>query len=435
MVEMKIIESVIAALKEDYLCDNCLGRLNAGLLSGYSNEQRGKIMREFLAFLIDSGEKIEVNNSNFYGMKFRNLKLKPENPGRCRICNNFFIEDLEKMARRVVKNLDGIEFNTFLIGTKLTDEMQKEEEKFWEKTDIEFTEPIKSEINREIGKIVERITGKKFDQKNPDVTMVVNLKTKKIKPEVRSLYIFGGYKKLVRGIPQAKWVCLKCRGRGCKNCKGKGKLYPTSVQEIIEKPMLKMVGSDSSKFSGMGREDIDARCLDYRPFVIEIVKPLKRSIDVKGIEKKINKSNKVNVKGLRSTAKDMIRKIKFAKIDKTYLAVVDFKKKIDRKKLKELKKIVGTPILQKTPLRVVHRRADKFRKRMVKRMIWRLVKGKRMEFKITGETGLYIKELITGDEGRTQPNISDILDDKIKKISLDVIKFDKSVVRLNRKKI
>ena len=46
-----------------------------------------------------------------------------------------------------------------------------------------------------------------------------------------------------------------------------------------EKPILKIAKSEKSSFHGLGREDIDARCLDYRPFVIEIEKPIKRKIN------------------------------------------------------------------------------------------------------------------------------------------------------------
>ncbi|MEK6910102.1 MAG: hypothetical protein AABW61_03445 [Candidatus Aenigmatarchaeota archaeon] len=34
-----------------------------------------------------------------------------------------------------------------------------------------------------------------------------------------------------------------------------------------------------------------------------------------------------------------------------------------------------------------------------------------------------MKELITGDEGRTQPNVSGLINNKVKKLSLDVIKI------------
>ncbi len=120
--------------------------------------------------------------------------------------------------------------------------------------------------------------------------------------------------------------------------------------------------------------------------------------------------------------KELIRRIKTERYDKTYLAEVDFEKNIDKKKLRLLKQLTKEPILQKTPLRVVHRRADKFRKRNVKKISWGS-KGKKLKLKITAESGLYIKELIAGDEGRTKPNVSDIVENKVRKISLDVIKI------------
>jgi tRNA pseudouridine synthase 10 len=419
---MKVEEKIIEILKHP-TCDSCLGREFGNLLSGFSNEQRGKIIRQYAAFLVDAGEKIDVDFSNFYGIKFRNVKIKPEKPEKCKLCKNFFLEKIDATAKKAVEKLKGIEFDTFLVGSIIPDDLLRTEEELWLKIGIESVEPMKSEVNRELGKRIEKTTGKSFKAKNPDVTIIVDLNTDKIGIDIRSLFVFGKYQKLVRGIPQAKWVCLKCGGKGCTYCKGEGKLYPTSVQEIIEKPLLKAAKSKRSKFSAHGREDIDARCLDYRPFVIELVKPIKRKIDLKKIEKEINKSKKVKAKGLKFADKEMIRKLKFTKIDKTYLAVVEFKKAVDKKKLRELKNLTKEPILQKTPLRVVHRRADKYRKRLVKKISWKLLGRKKLQLKIRGETGLYIKELITGDEDRTKPNISQLLDNKVKKISLDVIKI------------
>jgi len=420
---MKILDNAISAMKEGYICDHCLGRMCANLLSGYANEQRGKIIRQFAAFLIDSGEKIDVDLSNFYGIKFRNAKIKPEKPKECKLCKNFFLERIDDAAKKVAKKLGEFESDTFLIGSIVPNELAKLEEDFWAKAGIEWCEPIKNEINREVGKRVEKITKKKFEAKNPDVTVLVDFNTGRVKAEIRSLYVFGRYSKFVRNLPQTKWVCNECGGKGCRKCKGVGKMYKTSVQEIIEKPFLKAAGSRKSKFHGAGREDINARCLGQRPFVIEIVKPAKRKIDLKKIEKAVNKGKKVKVYGLKFTAKDTIMRLKTAKVDKTYRAVVDFAKAVDKKKLKELKKLPSMPIIQKTPLRVVHRRADKFRKRLVKKISYKVLAKKRLEVTITSEGGLYIKELINGDEGRTEPNIADLINNKVKKISLDVIKF------------
>jgi tRNA pseudouridine synthase 10 len=422
---MKLEEKIIEILKEDFICDNCLGRFFSELLSGFSNKERGRILRNYLAFLLDSGEKIEVNTSNFYGIKFRNIKLEIKEPEKCKICGNFFEGEIDELAKKIVEELKDIEFQTFLIGSIPRDEMLNEEEKLQEKVGIEFSETIKSEINRELGKRVEKLSGKKFSLQNPDITIIVNLKTGKIKKEIRSLFIYGKYKKLVRGIPQSKWVCSNCRGKGCIKCKGTGKLYPTSVQEEIEKPLLKATKAKKSALHTEGREDIDARCLDYRPFVIELIKPLKRKINLKEMEKKINKSKKVKVRLLGFVDKGLVKKIKSERSEKTYQVEVEFEKEIDREKLKELKKLEGQAILQKTPTRVLHRRSDKMRKRIVKEISWKLMGKKKCVFRIRAQSGLYIKELITGDQGRTNPNISELISNKPKKIKLDVIKIHK----------
>jgi tRNA pseudouridine synthase 10 len=425
---MKIDEKLIEVFKDGYTCNNCAGRTLGNLLSGLSNEERGRILRHYIAFLIDSGEKLDVDLSNFYEIKFRNVKIKPEKPKECKICKNFFLKKIDELASEVVKKVKGIDFNTFQVGSIVSDELLKNEEKLLEIVGIEFSETIKSEINRELGKRVEKLTGKVFALRNPDLTIVVDLNTNSIRTQIRSLYFFGKYKKLVRGIPQTKWTCSRCGGKGCTYCKGEGKLYKTSIQEIIEKPLLKATKSKKSSMHASGREDIDARCLGYRPFVIEMVKPLKRKVDLKKVIKNVNKSKKVNVDGLKiiTDAKQIIRKLKTEKWDKTYFAEVEFKKPIDKKKLKLLKALTKEPILQKTPLRVVHRRADKYRKRQVKEISYKAV-GKNLKLKIKAESGLYIKELINGDSDRTKPSIAEIIDNTPKRINLDVLKIHSKI--------
>lgn len=419
-----ILQNILEVLKDGYICDNCLGRIIANLLSGFSNKERGKILRAFFAFLIDSGEKLNIDLSNFYEFDFRNIKLKVKKPGKCKVCGSFF-DNINKITKKIIEKIKKkkIEFNTFLIGSIPTDEMLNAEEKIFDKVGIEFVESIRAEINRELGKEMEKLTGKKVDFKLPDLVIVVDLNTETIRLQIRSLYVFGKYKKLVRGIPQSKWICSKCKGKGCIACEGKGKLYPTSIQEIIEKPLIKATKAKKTKFSGAGREDIDARCLDFRPFVIELIKPLKRNISLRKIQKEINKSKKVKVKSLKFVDKRIVRKIKSERVDKTYLVEVEFEKEIDKEKLKKINEIVKQPIMQKTPLRVIHRRANKIRKRLVKKISYKLIGKKKLVLKIRAQSGLYIKELITGDEGRTEPNIANILKNKPKRILLDVIKI------------
>jgi len=424
---MKIVKNAIKVMEKGYVCDRCLGRIAGQLLSGMTNKERGKILRFVVAMLLDSGENLKIESSNFEGIKFRNKHNEggEKKDSVCWVCNNFFIKELPRLLKRVFKKVSKYEFKTYLVGTILSDDLAKRQEKLFELVGAEWVENIKNEINREVGKSIEKKFGGKLDRKNPDITVIMNLKTGGIRLQVKSLYIYGEYQKLVRGIPQATWYCPYCHGKGCPYCHGTGLLYPTSIQMIIEKPLLKATKAKKSKIHAAGREDIDARCLAWRPFVLELVKPKKRKVDLKKIQEKINKSKKVKVRKLKiiRNGKEMIKKIKSAKNDKTYRVIVEFEKPLDKEKLKNLKALKNSLIMQRTPLRVIHRRSDRLRKRKVKNISWKIISKNKLELKIRAEAGLYIKELITGDEGRTEPNVAEILENKPKKILLDVIKI------------
>ena len=78
-------------------------------------------------------------------------------------------------------------------------------------------------------------------------------------------------------------------------------------------------------------------------------------------------------------------------------------------------------IHQQTPLRVLRRRADKVRIKHVLDLKCESVDDTTFNMRIKTEGGLYIKELISGDDGRSQPNISDILGVNAVCEQLDVI--------------
>ena len=424
VILMELQDRFSEALKEP-ICDNCLGRCVGNLLSGMTNEQRGRIIRGYMAFLLDSGKKLDVHMPNFHGTRFRELKAETGGHEECRTCNDFFLDKIEEVSRKAAKKLEGMEFSTFLVGSIPTDEMRNREERLWDRVGVDYVEPIKSEINREVGKRVEKIAGKKFDPKDPDIVVTVDLKRGEVRAQVRSLYVSGGYKKLVRGIPQTRWTCTGCGGKGCVECGGEGKRYKTSVHEIVGKPIMKAAGGKDHAFHGSGREDIDARCLDYRPFVLEVVRPTKRGIDLRKVGKTINRSKKVQVSGLEFSDKAHVRKIKADRHDKTYSAEVDFEEAVDRKMLPRLAKLKGAVISQQTPTRVKHRRADILRKRGVKSFTIKLVGRRKARIEVRAEAGMYIKELISGDGGRTRPSVAELLNNKVKRIVLDVTKIHK----------
>ena len=69
----------------------------------------------------------------------------------------------------------------------------------------------------------------------------------------------------------------------------------------------------------------------------------------------------------------------------------------------------------------MHRRADLVRQRSIYSLEVERINSKKLRLQIKCQGGLYIKELISGDDGRTQPNVSSITGNKALCTQLDVI--------------
>ncbi|VVB60817.1 tRNA pseudouridine synthase Pus10 [uncultured archaeon] len=393
--------------KTGYVCDHCLGRQFGQLLSGYTHEERGRAIRTVLAMSAEIGEF--PFNENFRDIKFRLLKApsKPEGENKpCWVCEGLF-EKIGEIAKRAAEELKGIEFNTFHVGVTLSKKLLLNEEKLWESAGIDYCESIKTEIGREVGKQLSRELGKIVDLKNPDIVLLLNLERNAIELTLNPIYIAGRYKKFAK-IPQTTWYCPRCHGTGCDNCNWTGRLAKTSVQEIIAEPLLKATKGTGTRFHGAGREDADVLCLASRDFIIEILEPRKRKIDLKKIKLKASDAKKVEVNGLKFVSKEDIVKVKEMKAHKVYKMIVTLGKPVTTKDLEGLKTLKAT-ISQRTPQRVAHRRADIVRRRKIFSIKYKLVNSKTLELEVETEAGLYVKELVSGDEGRTKPSVSDIL--------------------------
>jgi tRNA pseudouridine synthase 10 len=170
--------------------------------------------------------------------------------------------------------------------------------------------------------------------------------------------------------------------------------------------------AEDTVFHGAGREDIDARMMGTgRPFIVEAVRPRTRAIDLLKLQEEINRQalGKVEVLDLARADSAMVERLKEATFQKTYSALVKLGAEVPEEKLKlVLAELVGS-IDQRTPTRVSHRRADKLRVRKVHSADLVEVTGNLARINIRGDSGLYIKELISGDGGRTRPNLADAL--------------------------
>ena len=388
------------------ICDHCLGRMVAKRSFNLSNEMRGLGIRISASLALNEPFSHE------------------QRP--CWICGNFFdSENMNIWVDRVINAIQGISGNKFVIGSKIPPLISESEEMVWSDLGLSDPEPIKSEINREIGKLVAEKTGLTGDTKNPDIIAVLNITEERVEIQIRSIFIYGRYFKYVRGIPQTHWSCSKCRGYGCEACNGTGKQYLTSVEELIGNPILPVFKAENAVLHGAGREDIDAVMIGSgRPFILEIVHPLIREADLSNITEIINKATegKAGVTDLRWSSRSEVETLKSHKGHKKYRILVDIDGSIPETTLQSaLQQLSGAIICQRTPSRVAHRRADKVRERGVLDIRCKGKEGKSYIIEIIGEAGLYIKELISGDQGRTTPSLTEILRTPAHVVSLDVI--------------
>jgi tRNA pseudouridine synthase 10 len=437
---MDVLEKALQMLEKYPLCDNCLGRQFALLGYGLENNRRGQALKLSLTLQASASAsaketkgvktlKLLATNGFFPEAQGTLKHLKKRLPKtevlQCFLCEGRF-EHVDDLVQKALDKTAEYEYASFLVGVELSNRVGEREDEFKAKFDVGYSESIKHEFGRVLGKKIEARTGKAVEFRKPDFMIIINPFTENFKLQINPLFVAGRYRKLVRDISQSKWFCSGCRGRGCSKCNGTGKLYAESVEELVSNPILDAAEGTESAFHASGREDVDARMLGTgRPFVIEISKPKKRSIDLKKVEEIINSTakDKVEISRLRFSNRDVIRKIKKAEnAQKEYRVLVVFDNEItDADMQLAEEKLNNITIKQQTPLRVLHRRADLTRERYIYKLKAKKVSLKEAEVQVRCQGGLYVKELVSGDEGRTTPSFTELLKNPAKTLKLDVL--------------
>ncbi|MDY7081912.1 MAG: tRNA pseudouridine(54/55) synthase Pus10, partial [Halobacteria archaeon] len=214
-------------------------------------------------------------------------------------------------------------------------------------------------------------------------------------------------------------------GRGCERCDGTGYMYDESVEELIRPAVLDATEGKEMLFHGAGREDVDALMLgEGRPFVVEVKEPKERSFELDELTEAINESadGKVEVENLKFVEGDMVERVKELDASKVYRMEVEVSERVTQDELDDaLERIEGATVEQRTPQRVDHRRADKVRKREVYEAEGEVEEDGTLTVEIHGEGGLYVKELISSDEGRTSPSLAGLLNAEAEVTALDVL--------------
>jgi len=411
--QMTILDTARKIVHEGPICDHCLGRQFAKLSTGLSNDMRGAALKLVLAMHAGAEKDKELQDE----------LARSRGEIKCWVCNNLFLK-IDSWVTKSVEVLSDYEYNNFLVGTKVTGLLAENEEILWAESGTTFAEPLKTELNREVGKRIEKLTGKRANLKKPQVVALLDLENDTVDVEINSLYIYGRYRKLIRGIPQTRWPCRECGGRGCERCDNTGKMYQESVDELIKPHLMSAARAQDTAFHGAGREDIDALMLgDGRPFVVEAKRPHIRSLDLEALEAGINRGaeGKIEVLGLKFVESETVEQLKSMKVDKVYRLKIAHN--TTEEKLKSSINVISqTLIKQKTPTRVLHRRADLERVRKVHSVELESYNENTAVLVINCEGGLYVKELVSGDGGRTIPSVASLTGSEAKVIELEVIK-------------
>ncbi|MBO4552058.1 MAG: tRNA pseudouridine(54/55) synthase Pus10 [Candidatus Methanomethylophilaceae archaeon] len=389
-----------AKVAEKGFCDRCLGRMFGKLGTGMTNDVRGAMIRQALK---ENGMDHDV--------------VSP-----CPMCDDVF-DLMDRFAVSVADAVNEVESDNFLVGSRVDPMALKVEKETVQELGLENSESIKTELNREIGKLALPMIHRPVEFKVPQVVACIDTRFSEVSLDISPIFIYGRYIKLSREIPQTIWPCRVCHGKGCPRCNNTGKMYQTSVQEEIGRIALEMTGGEEHFFHGMGREDIDALCLgEGRPFVLEISSPRKRNIDLDELEMRANESELAQFHYLRFVPREEVQRVKMATPTKTYRVKVKAESKVNKEAVvKATLSFKNVCLDQRTPQRVEHRRADLVRNRTIHWIEADNFGEDTFDLKLETESGTYVKEFVSGDEGRTKPNFSEALGIQCVVEELDVI--------------
>ena len=389
-------------------CLSCLGR-SVGLVGfGLDNRERGIEMIN----IIELSENMNINED---------IICSSED---CKICDGL-IGEIENFIDLARESISDYSLETFKIGTIVDKEILNLESEFASIFGLNLSESIKSQLNREIGIGVSQKNNLLARLDNPDSTIIIDTRYDTINLEIKSIFVEGKYNKYDRTIPQTYWPCRKCKGKGCKSCNNTGQLYPDSVQSLVANPFMKVTKATENLFHGMGREDIDAAMLGSgRPFILELRMPRNRDIDLNEMTAKINESNmsRIQVNNLEFVPRKRVAELKNTVCDKSYRVDVSIPKDLTIESLKNgAQRLKEKLVKQRTPTRVAHRRADLIRPRLVESVNVLSFEQGMVELEIKAQHGTYIRELVSGDMGRTVPSFSSLVDGACKVEVLDVL--------------
>jgi len=426
MEKSRVLESAYKILLKHPLCSHCLGRLYAKLCRGLGNDVRGYSLKTAIAMelhrlVIENNrdsyrevlEKLATNSGEPFTSLYKHLYGDNIEQQECSICGNKLSRKyFEELAKRVYNEIEKYHANSFLVGVSVSRDRILRELLIASETGLEYSESIKNEIKREVGKIVRDKYGVEPDFDKPDIVVIIDFERDAIETIVNPVLLYGRYWKKARNISHTIWVV-----DGVKK-------YPYSLEEFFNDMLSELYGSERIVLHASGREDVDARMLGTgRPMVLEVKKPVYRLVSLDLVNELLH-SREIEAVIESETNRSMIEYLKteHSKRQKIYKALVYTVEPVSRDNLEVLEKTFnGVVVKQLTPKRILFRKKEHLRHRRVYEVKTKYLTENVFETIIRADGGLYIKELISSDEGRTTPSFTEVLGVQAYCIELDVI--------------
>ena len=236
----------------------------------------------------------------------------------------------------------------------------------------------------------------------------------------KPVFLSGRYVKFSRELSQTPWFI-----NGERIASG----LDTSLEEEIVRKLLPHFKPHSHKFHSSGREDIDVRMLgEGRLFFVELIEPRRfpsaQDLEYTQMEEEVNNDTKlVTINNLALSTQGIFNQA-MKDIDskkKIYRAIVWTARSLTEKDLATINATQDLQVSQKTPIRVLHRRSQLVRTKVIHSMHAEFLTPRFMQLDLCTSSGTYIKEFVHGDRGRTSPSIGSILGCKADILQLDVL--------------
>ena len=212
-------------------CDPCLGRLG------------GK--KRYEQTIAESGAEIR---SSVVRRDSHLETVRTEIP-LCPFCENLY-EEANLLADIIHDAIQPYQATRLQLGARIPKDQIEGEEELRKRLGAGGSDALKSGLVTEIARnLNDRMEGKKLVNDKPQILALIDVLTLTVELDIRAHYLYGRYQKLERGIPQTRWPCRACKGRGCEKCDGTGLQYKKSVQDLIGNPLLGLFEAKEHAFN------------------------------------------------------------------------------------------------------------------------------------------------------------------------------------------